>query len=239
MDNSKESGIEPIWRNAEILLTRITINRDYVKNLLPKDITVHEDGRAIVFIANYPETTFGSVYKESAFLIHVRDKKGEAWSCPWMVVDDDTALILGRELLGFPKKLADIYLDAGTKTASGSVVRKGVEILRIEGSFDSEKKNIEPVFNQRMLNIFGSIVGGMYVLDIPATYENIISAKSGHGKLILNGTERDHLDLFAASCDCEIELIISDFGAGNGSLPELSEKLDDGFAASIFFSRAL
>jgi len=28
-----------------------------------------------------------------------------------MVVDDDTALILGRELLGFPKKMADIELE--------------------------------------------------------------------------------------------------------------------------------
>jgi acetoacetate decarboxylase len=28
-----------------------------------------------------------------------------------MVVDDDTALILGREMLGFPKKMADIELE--------------------------------------------------------------------------------------------------------------------------------
>jgi acetoacetate decarboxylase len=38
-----------------------------------------------------------------------------------MAVDDDTALILGREMLGFPKKMADIELEKST--ASRLLVR--------------------------------------------------------------------------------------------------------------------
>ena len=50
-----------------------------------------------------------------------------------MPVDDDMALIGGREQFGYPKKLAEsITLERKSNIVIGSVKRKGTEIIRIE-----------------------------------------------------------------------------------------------------------
>ncbi len=52
-----------------------------------------------------------------------------------MPVTDDTALIAGREVYGFPKQIAErIELSRSASAVVGSVVRKGTEILRIEAT---------------------------------------------------------------------------------------------------------
>jgi len=58
--------------------------------------------------------------------------------CLAMPVDDDTAMIAGREGVGFPKKMAEISLSRDGARVVGSVVRHGVEILRIEGDAHSD-----------------------------------------------------------------------------------------------------
>ncbi len=55
-----------------------------------------------------------------------------------MPVDDDTAMIAGRQGVGFPTKMAEISLDRDGARLVGSVVRHGVEILHIEGDARSE-----------------------------------------------------------------------------------------------------
>lgn len=50
-----------------------------------------------------------------------------------MPVDDDMALIGGRENFGYPKKMADkITLERKEERVVGAIIRKDVEILRIE-----------------------------------------------------------------------------------------------------------
>src|SRR5215467_12082445 len=48
----------------------------------------------------FPDNTFGSRYCEAGLFLHVRHLGRRAIFSPWMIVDDDVALILGRELLG-------------------------------------------------------------------------------------------------------------------------------------------
>ena len=69
-----------------------------------------------------------------------REYRGErGFYCLAMPVDDDTAMIGGREQFGFPKKMADhISLDRDGARVIGSVVRHGVEILHIEGDAHEE-----------------------------------------------------------------------------------------------------
>ena len=52
--------------------------------------------------------------------------------CLTMPVDDDVAMIGGREQFGFPKKIAAITLDRDGDTVVGRVARKGSEILTLE-----------------------------------------------------------------------------------------------------------
>jgi Acetoacetate decarboxylase (ADC) len=64
-----------------------------------------------------------------------------------MPVNDDTAMIGGREQFGFPKKMAEsITLDRDGPHVAGSVVRNGAELLRIEGEFADPQRTGVPVF---------------------------------------------------------------------------------------------
>lgn len=53
----------------------------------------------------YPDSYCCGPYHESAILLTVEHNGKTALHCPWMLVDSDRALIAGREILGFPKKM--------------------------------------------------------------------------------------------------------------------------------------
>ena len=59
-------------------------------------------------------------------------------------LDDDTAMSLGRELLGFPKKMAEIDVEVGEDSARAIVRRRGVDLLAIRANLGepiAEMKN--------------------------------------------------------------------------------------------------
>ncbi len=102
---------------------------------VPWPLRPAEPAGALLFIAWFPTTTFGSVYREAGLLLHVKHLGADAVYSPWMIVDDDVALILGRELLGYPKKDRARSTSTSTATAISAVAtRRGAELLRMEGT---------------------------------------------------------------------------------------------------------
>jgi acetoacetate decarboxylase len=127
------------FMNAEMLMAVFRTDMDVVKEIIPRPLLPTEQALATAFIARYPETNFGCIYKEGALFISCQYKGEKGFYCLSMPVDDDTAMVGGREQLGFPKKMADkITLDKKDNSIIGSVVRKKVEILRIEGDLGNE-----------------------------------------------------------------------------------------------------
>lgn len=124
---------------AEMLIIRFRTDPDVVASVLPRPLKAPAEPLGTAFVARYPETNFGIQYNEGALLLDAT-YKGELGSyCLAMPVDDDTAMIGGREGYGYPKKMADrITLDRSGDHIVGSVVRKGAEILRIEGDLTRE-----------------------------------------------------------------------------------------------------
>ncbi len=235
MDLSNLDGA--IWINARVLIANIAVDRAEAEKFMPPEIKLKGEPTATIFIADYPETTFGSVYREAAVILHCEDEKGEFRYCPWMVVDDDTALILGRELLGFPKKLADIKLEESNNHVIGTVSRKGIEIMRIEGEIGGEITAPEPVFGIRMVNVFGSVIGGMKLLEIPPSSEKFKAAKQVSAKAVLNSSDRDALGGLSSPVEVNARLLTMDFG-GNGELPNLTRDIDLNWSLVNFFTRA-
>ena len=123
----------PEFEKAEMLFITFKTDSKVCREILPKQLSPSSDCLATVFVAKYPKTSFGSVYNEGALFLHC-EYKGERGSyCLSMPVDDDMALIGGREQFGYPKKMADkITLKRNGNTIIGSVIRKGVEIIHIE-----------------------------------------------------------------------------------------------------------
>jgi acetoacetate decarboxylase len=211
--NNPESNAY-IWRNARVLAVDVPIARETAAAWLPAPLESADLPCASIFIADYPETTLGLVYREAGILLHARDAAGAASHCSWMVVDDDAALIGGRELLGFPKKMAEISLIESGPGVVGSVRRKGTEIMRIEASLGERESEPAPFLGRRIVNAIGTPITGTKLLDLPPTGEAIHSSRRGEGKLTLTSSERDALGDLRVPPACAVRYMVLSFGGG-------------------------
>jgi acetoacetate decarboxylase len=124
------------FTGAQMLWVVARTDPGVAAGVLPSPLRAPADPVMFAFVAHYPQTNLGISYREGALMIGAELRGEPGWYCVSMPVDDDVAMICGREFQGFPKKMADsISLDRDGATVTGSVVRKGVEILRIEGEY--------------------------------------------------------------------------------------------------------
>jgi acetoacetate decarboxylase len=94
-----------IYRDAHYLVADLELDAAVARRHVPWPLRLAAPARAQLFTADFPYTTFGSSYREAGLFFDVVHRGTRAIYCPWMIVDDDVALIAGRELLGYPKKL--------------------------------------------------------------------------------------------------------------------------------------
>lgn len=219
-----ESGLEQsglLWTGARLLMATVAVDEAAARTWIPPGMELASPATATFFVAHYPLTQFGSVYNEGAVLLHIEDATGPAWHCPWMVVDDDTALILGREMLGFPKKMADITLDEGSDTLVGTVSRKDTEVLRIELPIGALTAEGGGVWTNRIVNVHGTFVGGMRLLEVKPLTETVHDRLIGTATVTLGSSDRDPLGgLVPEPAEGEALFAVLDFAElANGGVP--------------------
>jgi acetoacetate decarboxylase len=120
---------------------------EIVERLLPPPLEPSDRPIVFAYTAIFGKTNFGiATYKESAVFLLCK-YKGEAGSyCLSMPVDHDIAMALGREMFGYPKKIATIHLEKSKGKAVGWTERHGIRINEMKASFlreISEEKSIE------------------------------------------------------------------------------------------------
>ena len=121
------------YRGAEMLLALFRTDPNVVQTILPKPLVPADEPLGWAFVARYPETNFGLSYSEGALFLKAVYKGEPGWYCLALPVDNDMALVAGRESSGFPKKMAEkITLERTGNHVMGSVIRRGVEVLHIE-----------------------------------------------------------------------------------------------------------
>jgi len=121
------------YLGAEMLSALFRTDPDVVQTILPKPLVPADEPLGWVFVAHYPETNFGLSYSEGALFVRAVYKGEPGWYCLALPVDNDMAMVAGRETVGFPKKMAEkITLERTDNHVMGSVIRRGVELVRIE-----------------------------------------------------------------------------------------------------------
>lgn len=88
-------------------------------------------GISILMLSDYPTSDLGP-YRELFVLTAAMHGTDLVWFCPLIYVTSDAALAAGREIWGFPKKLADISFELGEGTVKASV-RRNQAALEITG----------------------------------------------------------------------------------------------------------
>ena len=126
--------------DAEMLTVFWETKPEIIARLLPAPLKPAGEPVAMAFVANYPRTNFDVVYKESALFIRAAYNGEEGNYCLAMPVTNDIAMAGGREVFGFPKKIADIDITRQGETVSGWTERRGVRFMevraRLTGKFN-------------------------------------------------------------------------------------------------------
>lgn len=181
----------PIWRGALVIEATVAVDRAAAARWLPPSITPR--GEATLFVADYPDTSFGVAYRECGLLLHGLLRGREVVHCAWMLVDDDTALILGRELLGFPKKLGEIDIGERGGEVEAVVSRRGAELVRMRGRAAGPAPGAR-VFGRPIVNVRGVPGLGpptLWQMDVPSRCRE---AQALDLEVQVRGTEADPLD---------------------------------------------
>lgn len=129
--------------DAEVLTLVWKTRPDVIERLLPPGLKPAAEPIAIAFIANYPKTNFGVSYNESALFIRCSYDGEEGNYCLAMPVDNDIAMAGGREIFGFPKKMADFQLNREGDKIKGSVERHGKTFVKFESDLSRPPNNTQ------------------------------------------------------------------------------------------------
>lgn len=205
-----------MWKDASILAVGFEVDRNAASAWLPTGLRLAKPARSTVFIASYGETSLGVAYHETGVLIHAELAGEQVIHCPWMLVDDDRPLILGREILGYPKKLGTISLDVQPNSVRASVERKGVKLIEMSGELGLADPEAPPLLGGTAVNVWG-LVG----LSIPKLIrfrfeERIHLARHARVTAEIRGGEHDPLDQLQLGRVIHARLYRTSFRLGRG-----------------------
>jgi len=145
---SKMIKINAEFYDAEVLTVYFETKPDVVERLLPPPLKPADLPVGAAFVANYPKTNFGVEYSESALFLLAKHNGEEGAFCLAMPVTNDIAMILGREVFGYPKKMANIFLERDGNDVSGWTERHGIRFLEINSKLTG--KFNDPIAQQMM-----------------------------------------------------------------------------------------
>ncbi len=183
-----------MYRGATFFAAHVALDERLAERWLPPGLSLARPATATVFASHFPETTFGSVYDEAGIFFHVKRRLRRGVFCPWMVVTDDVALIVGRELLGYPKKLARVSFTYGSGSEGSEVhaevERRGRVLLTMRGRIGEAVTDAPPMLGQRTLNVRGALAIGAQRLVTFTPRERILEARRASAEVLVE-RERD------------------------------------------------
>jgi len=201
-----------MWTNASVLAVDVEVSAEVASSWLPGGLRMARPAKATIFVADYPETSFGVVYREAGVLLHVKLGFRDAVHCPWMLVDDDVALILGRELFGYPKKMGEISLRIDDGSVRATVDRKGTRLVDISGSLGAEDPEAPPLFGRVTANVWGLLGLTLPKLIRFSPREEITSARTAVLSVEVKGSEYDPLQELEVGSVLGARLYRANFG---------------------------
>ena len=125
------------YKNAEALSITYETDPEAALDLLPEGLAIVEPALAALIIVRYPFSTLGP-YEEAILGIPCTWQDEPRFYIPHIVVNSDIPQAAGREIWGFPKKMAHVTLDREMDLVHGTMERpKGHRIcsagIRLEG----------------------------------------------------------------------------------------------------------
>lgn len=186
-----------LYEDAHYLAVDVTFDRDAVRRWVPWPLRLPRVATGTLFTAWFPRTAFGSVYREAGLLVDVaRGLAGRrhAVFSPWMIVDDDVALVAGRELLGYPKKIGAIEFDITGDRIEATASRRGTSLVRMSGTLGPVLASPPPMLGRPHRNVRASLGIAAPKLVAFTPEEHVREARVATLAVEVGGSARDPLD---------------------------------------------
>ncbi|MFH2128796.1 MAG: acetoacetate decarboxylase family protein [bacterium] len=117
---------------ARMLGVMLETQPETVARLLPPPLQPADTPSGLIFIAEYPETNLGPGYREAALFLSCTYQAEKGSYCLSMPIDsEESRLFNGRDIFGFPKKMADIHLERTGTAVTGWVERHGIRFVEV------------------------------------------------------------------------------------------------------------
>jgi acetoacetate decarboxylase len=164
--------------------------------LLPPPLDQADAPGGLIFIAHYPVTNLGPGYKEAALFIRCK-YQGEAGSyCLSMPITNEARMHNGRDVFGFPKKMARIHLEKSGQDVHGWVEREGVRFVEIRVTLTDTIPELPPMGPTFLFKAMPRIdltpgFDGPVFLAAQKTEIDARSVELGTAELILRPSEHD------------------------------------------------
>jgi hypothetical protein len=190
---------ESIVKNARFILTDLPVKAAEANKVLPFGLRLTHPPTARLFVVSYEKAAYCGTYNEAALIFYVKTWFGEGGHMSWMVVNDDTALIVGREVLACPKKMADISYRWDDNGVTAGVVRRGTEVISIEAEIGKEEREPGFVFGSKAFNV--GALGQFFMLNPIWCFkleELIYESYTAEGSLTLHESVYDPIKTYVA-----------------------------------------
>ncbi len=113
--------------------------------LLPSPLEQADAPGGLIFIAEYPVTNLGPGYREAALFVRCKYRGDPGSYCLSMPITNEGRMHNGRDVFGFPKKMADIHLEKSGKRVHGWVERQGVRFVELEVALTDSIPELPPM----------------------------------------------------------------------------------------------
>jgi len=117
--------------DAEMLFVMWETKPEIIKRLLPPPLKPTDRPLATAFVAHYPKTNFGPFYYEGALFISAQFDGVAGSYCLAMPVTRDMAMAAGREVFGYPKKMANIKFRHSAHSVRARVERHDIRFFEV------------------------------------------------------------------------------------------------------------
>ncbi|WP_124713308.1 acetoacetate decarboxylase family protein [Mycolicibacterium nivoides] len=209
-----------LYRDAHYFTATVEVNTATMRRWLPPGVRPATPGRADVFTAWFPDCSYGSVYHEAGIFVHIKAGRRTGIHCPWMILDDDVALILGRELLGYPKKLGEIEWSGDGDTIAATASRRGHDLLTMRGTLGEALPDAPPILGRPHRNVTGTLGFALPRIVGFTPSEHPIETRRVHlDEFSLAGSDRDPIHLMGLGSVLEARLHRVNLSAGRPPIP--------------------
>ncbi|MFX1576948.1 MAG: acetoacetate decarboxylase family protein [Promethearchaeota archaeon] len=124
--------------NVNMVMVMFKTDPAILKRIIPPPLTPTPDSLGMAYVAEFLRPNFIQPYNEAALFVQAQYNNERGNYCLAMPVDNDLAMAAGREVYGFPKKIADkITLTRKGNSIHGLCIRHEIPIIEIKATMQT------------------------------------------------------------------------------------------------------